>query len=74
MEEILEILKKMKPNVDFNSVTNIIDEGILDSLDIVNLIGFLSEKFEIEIGPEYIDPDNFVSVKSIWNMVQQIKK
>ena len=38
MDEILEILKDLHPDVDFESCDTLIDGGILDSFDIVTII------------------------------------
>ena len=58
METVLEILAKVKPNVDFKDATAIVDDGLLDSMDIVMLVGELNDEFDIEIQvtdlvPEY---------------------
>ena len=49
METVLEILAKVKPNVDFKNATAIVDDGLLDSMDIVMLVGELNDEFDIEI-------------------------
>ena len=38
MEELLEILRSVRPDVDFDNETELIDEGILDSFDVVSII------------------------------------
>ena len=39
MEELLNILEELKPDVDFKSEQGLIDNAILDSFDIVQLVG-----------------------------------
>lgn len=73
MEELLEILKGMKPDVDFETETGLIDNSILDSFDIVELIHELSEKFDVEISPAEIIPENFNSAESLWKMIQSLQ-
>ena len=45
MEELLEILRDLHPDVDFESEEHLVDDGILDSLDIVSLIAEISDNF-----------------------------
>ena len=48
MEELLEILGELRPDVDFENETALITDGILDSFDIVALVGELNDAFDIE--------------------------
>ena len=49
MDELMEILEELRPDVDFASETALITDGILDSFDIVALVGELNDAFDIEI-------------------------
>ncbi len=73
MDELLEILKEAKPDVDFSSEKKLIDNGVLDSFDVVQLVMELNEEFDIEIGAEEITPENFNSADSMWAMVQRLQ-
>ncbi len=73
MDELLQILSEIKPDVDFNNETGLIDNAILDSFDIVQLIQELKDTFDIEISPAEIIPDNFNSAQAIWNMVERLQ-
>jgi len=73
MEQLLEILKEIKPDIDFNSEKALIDNELFDSFDIVQLIGEISDKFDIEIQPNEIIPDNFNSIEDMWNMILRLK-
>lgn len=73
MEKLLEILAELKPDVDFSSETGLIDNSILDSFDIVQLIQELKDTFDIEISPADIIPENFNSADSMWNMIQNLQ-
>lgn len=74
MEKLLEILKGIRPDVDFKNETALIDDGILDSFDVVSIISELDDAFDVQIRITELDPDNFNSVEAIWNLVQQLKK
>lgn len=72
MEEILSLLNSVKPDTDFkNSTANLIEEGILDSMDIVNIIGAIEKKYNIQIDADDIDPNNFCSAENIFKMVKK---
>ena len=73
MDELLEILKEAKPEVDFSAEKKLIDNGILDSFDVVQLVMKLNEEFDIEIGAEEIVPENFNSAESLWAMIQRLQ-
>ncbi|MCQ2591526.1 MAG: phosphopantetheine-binding protein [Treponema sp.] len=73
MEELLNILSEIKPDVDFATETGLIDNSILDSFDIVQIITELKETFDIEISPAEIIPENFNSAEAMWAMVQKLQ-
>ena len=74
MEKLLKILKRVKPEVDFIENNNLIDKGILDSIDIVTIISEIEMEYLIEFDPEEIDPDNFKSVLTMLEMIEKTKK
>lgn len=74
MEKLVQILQEIRPDVDFENETGLIDEGILDSFDVVSIISELDDAFGVQIRITELDPDNFNSVESIWNLVQSMKK
>ncbi len=72
MEELLDILTENCPGIDFEGQEHLVDNGILDSLNIVMLVGELSSAFDISIGAEDLVPENFNSVQAIYAMVQRL--
>lgn len=73
MEELMAILKNFKPDVDFEKEEALIDDKILDSFDVVTLVGDIKNEFDIEIGVEELVPENFNSAKLMWGMIQRIE-
>ncbi len=73
MEDIIKILNEVKPGVDFENEKNLIEEEILDSFDIVNLVSKLDEEFDIEITPADLVPENFSSAESIKKLVDRLQ-
>lgn len=72
-EKLISILEELKPDVNFREEKGLIDNAILDSFDIVQLVQQLNEAFDIEITPKDIVPENFNSAESLWNMVQELQ-
>jgi len=64
-EQILKILGELRPEFDFNQEVDFIEEGILDSFDIVSLVSELDAMYGISIDGMDILPENFASVESI---------
>ena len=61
MDELMEILEELRPDVDFANETKLITDGILDSFDIVALVGELNDAFDIEIKPSQMDTRFFLA-------------
>ena len=72
MEKLLEILKGIRPDVDFENETALIDDGILDSFDVVSIISELDDAFDVQIRITELDPDNFNSAEAIWKLIQKL--
>lgn len=73
MEELIEVLKSVKPGYDFTEDTELIKNKVFDSLAMIQLVAELSDEFDVEITAEDIVPENFESVKSIYNMIKRIE-
>ena len=72
MEKVIEILSGLKSGIDFTTAKEIVTGKVLDSIDITSLIAALEEEFDIEIGMEYMENENFDSAEAIWDMVQEL--
>ena len=72
MDQLLEILKNMHPDVDFEEVEDMIGEGVLDSLDIVTLITEINNTFDVSIPAEEVIPENFASLESLWALIERL--
>lgn len=73
MNELKAILEELRPDVDFEKETGLIANGILDSFDIVSLVGELNEAFDIEISPADLIPENFNSAEAIYALVEKLQ-
>ena len=73
MDELMRILSEIRPDVDFEHETKLIDNEILDSFDIIAVVGELNETFDIEIDVEDLEPENFNSASAILELVQKLR-
>ncbi len=73
MQELIEILEEMHPDVDFMTCETLIDGGILDSFDIVTLIAEIVDTFDVVITAEYMTPENFNSAKSLYALIEELE-
>ena len=72
--KIIEILNEICPRNDFENETAIIDDGIIDSLDIVAVISELMEEFDVQLGVNDLTPENFNSVDAIVELIENAQE
>lgn len=72
MNELIEILSALHPEVDFETCSSLIDDNILDSFDIVTAIAEISDAFDITIPAKEIIPDNFNSAKALNALIERL--
>lgn len=71
-EQIIKILTELRPEFDFTQEgVNFIEEGMLDSFDMVNLVSELDSSFGISIDGVDILPENFATVESIEQLLKK---
>lgn len=74
METLMEILEDIRPDVDFENCTTLIDDHILDSLAIISLIAEIENEFDITIPTVEIAPRNFNSAKAMWELIERLQE
>lgn len=73
MEKLLKILDGIRPDVDFAHEERLIDDGILDSFDIISIVNELNETYDIEIDVEDLEPVNFNTVEAMMELIQKLQ-
>lgn len=73
MDKLLGILKEIRPDVDFANEKKLIDDGILDSFDIISIVNDLNEAYDIDIDIEDLEPDNFNTVEAMLQLIQTLQ-
>ena len=64
VDKLLEILYEIRPEVDFINSSDLVENRLLDSLDIVVLVSDIEEAFAISIDVTDIVPENF----TVWKL------
>ena len=72
MQDLMEILQELRPDVDFETETALIDDGILGSFDITALVNEIMDVFDVEISMADLEPENFNSVQAIYEYIQSL--
>lgn len=72
MEELKEILEGIRPDIDFDKEKKLIDDGILDSIDIIGMITEINDNFDVDINVQYLLPENFNSIEEIYALIQKL--
>ncbi len=70
-DNIIRILTEIRSEFDFNKEVNFIENGMLDSFDIVTLVTALDEEYSISIDGTEIVPNNFSSVEAISTLLSR---
>lgn len=73
-EKILEILQDLRPELDFTESNDFIEDGYLDSFEMIGLVSALDKEYGISILGEDIIPENFANIESIINIVNKYMK
>lgn len=73
-EKVIEILTEVRPDIDLDESVKLIDDGELESLDVVALVGELNGEFDINISVKHLIPENFNSVDAIVKLIESLQE
>ena len=72
LEDIIEILEDVEEDIDYHTVTDLVDAKHLDSFDIIAIINAVNDEYDISIPAKDIVPENFNSAAALRNLVQRL--
>ncbi len=72
-EKLLALLEDVRPDVDFHAETALIEDGILDSFDIISIVQAIAENFGVEIDVDDLEPENFNSITAIASLIEKLQ-
>ena len=71
-EQIIKILTELRPA--FTTDVNFIEEGMLDSFDIVSLVDSIETEMGVSISGVDVLPENFCNVEAICKTIEKNRK
>lgn len=74
MDELMKILEEARPDVDFHKEKKLIDDEILDSFDIISIVGDINDTFDVSISADELLSENFNSAEAIWDLIRKMKE
>lgn len=74
MEQLLAIMREVRPDIDFESETSLIDDDILVSFDIIAIVSEVNAQFDIEINVNDLLPENFNSAAALYELIQKMQQ
>lgn len=73
MDQLLEILENMRPDIDFKNEKKLVTDRLLESFDIINLVTEIGDEFDVKVKPADLVPENFDSVEAMWEMIERLQ-
>ena len=71
-DEVLEMLCDLNDSIATYEGENLIEDGMLDSIQIIELVNMIEEQYEIELNPEDVITDNFKSIDNIISLIDKM--
>ncbi|MBQ4353296.1 MAG: acyl carrier protein [Clostridia bacterium] len=70
-KKLLALLTDIRPDVDFENETALVDDGLIESLDIVAIVTEIMAQFDVEISVDDLMPENFNSADAMLGMIEE---
>ena len=74
MDKVIEILESVKPGVDYKNEKSLVDNGILESFQIITISSKVKDEFDIEFSVNEVIPENFNSVEALYKTVCKLEE
>ena len=74
MSELLDILNKVKPGIDYVNEKHLESDELIDSLDVMTIVTEICDEFDVEILPMDVVPENFESVEAMWQLIMRLQE
>lgn len=72
MNKLIDLLKSLRPDIDFESEKHLIDDGLLTSFDIIEISSEIQDEFDIDLTPLDMVPENFQSADAMYEMIKRL--
>ena len=73
-EKLREIVIRTSPSAAGYSGTQYVSDGILESVEIMEIVSEIEEAFDLTIGPAYIIPEYFESIETLEKLIKDVRE
>ena len=73
MNELIEKLKEIRSDVDFENCKTLVDDNVIKSFDIIQIVGMIQEEYDIKVPVSELKPENFNSAETLWAMIERLE-
>ena len=70
-DKLLQILEEDCPGVDFAEETALVDDGVIESLDMVTIVADIMDAFGITVTVDDLLPENFNTVDAMLDLIER---
>lgn len=74
MDKLKQIMEEIRPDVDFENEKKLIDDGILDSFDIISIVSEVNEEFDVHINVNDLKAENFNSLEALYSLICKLQE
>ncbi len=74
LRKLLDALAEVRDDVDFEHEQALVDDGVIDSLDLTQIMLALDEAFGVHIPAGEIEPENFNNARAMLDLVHSLQK
>ena len=73
MQELIENLKKIRKDVDWENCDKLVDDHVIASFDIIQIVGMIKSEYDIKVPVGEIKPANFNSAEALLEMIERLE-
>ena len=73
METLLMILNEIDDSIEYEKEEALITGRVLDSFAVITRVSELEAAYDVRIEAAQMTPENFNSVRAMWEMIQRLK-
>jgi acyl carrier protein len=70
-DKFKDILNAINPEILENPGVDLIEAGVVDSLDVMNLVAMIEREYGFDFDPDDVSPGNFADAEAVWKLVRK---
>ena len=69
MKKVIELLQELHPDRDYDSSSDCISDGLIDSVDMQRLLAMIDEEYDVQLSGTELMPMNFANTDAIRDLL-----